>query len=296
MRRASFFVFAMVAALGGACATAPAVSTGFSDDTSREAGTMAADVDGAGAIDTGPAAPPEAGSEAGDAAFLYPPDSAAPPADAASGADADAADAAPACNRVGPSKSCGVAPQCGCSSNETCDLDGTGDSSCVGPAGLGVPGNHCVNAAACEVGLTCAYGQSCRPFCTTAGQACSGTNLGKCIQLNGAGNVAIPNFLVCEIKCQLQDPSTCGFGSGCFESSVTPGASDCYAAGAKGYNQVCVYADDCQAGYGCVGVSGGTYHCKKWCRVGQNADCGGSTCTGFSPALVVNNVTYGTCP
>jgi len=290
MRRASFLVSAMgIAALGGACATAPAISTGFSDDTSREAGADAKPpIDAAAAAeDSAPVVDP---SDASDASFLDPPDTAAPPVDAA-----PAPDASTSCTKVGPSNACGVSPQCGCSSTETCDLTATGDSACVGPAGLGVPGNHCINAAACQAGLTCGYGDSCRPFCSTAGQPCTGTNLGKCIQLNGAGNQPIPNFMVCEIKCQLQDPSSCGFGSGCFASSVTAGASDCYGTGAKGYNQTCVYADDCQAGYGCVGVSGGTYHCKKWCRIGQN-DCGGPTCAGLNPALVVNNVTYGTCP
>jgi hypothetical protein len=280
-----------LAALAVACAHGPVDATTTADDTQGDAAASVpahadASLEAAAAQDdASPPDPPDSGTQTSpDATPAYVPD-AGPPPDAG------------ACTRVGPSKACGVAPQCGCSANETCDLTPTGDSQCVGPAGLGAAGNHCVNDAACKVGLTCAYGDSCRPFCTTAGQACGASNLGTCVQLHDAKGAAIPNLLVCEIKCQLQDPSSCGFGSGCFQSSVTAGASDCYAAGTKGLNQVCVYADDCQAGFGCIGVGSGTYHCKHWCRVGQGAtDCGGATCTGFSPALVMNNVTYGTCP
>ncbi len=287
MRRASYLATSMcIAALGGACAMAPSLSTGYADETSREAGSLPHDARDTDSAADAASRPPEP-----DASFLDHPDASVPPPDASSTPPPDSG----GCARVGPGRACGVAPQCGCSSGETCDLTASGDSQCVGPAGLGVPGNHCVNAAACEVGLTCGYGQSCRPFCTTAGQPCGGANLGTCIQLKGGSGAAIPNFLVCEIKCQLHEPGSCGLGSGCFQSSITAGASDCYSAGSKGYNQVCVYADDCQAGYGCVGVSGGTYRCKKWCRVGQN-DCGGATCAGFGTPLVVNNVTYGTCP
>ena len=293
MRRATYPLWlicaSFVVALVGACAHGPVTATDTSDETQGDAALHVTD----GAVSHEAATPDEDGGA--DARVIDPLDASPfpspppPPVDAAPPADAST------CTRVGPGQACGVAPQCGCSANQTCDLNGTGDSSCVGPAGLGVAGNHCVNAAACQVGLTCGYGQSCRPFCKTPGQACGGSNLGTCIQLKDRNGGAVPNFFVCEIKCELQDPSSCGFGSGCFQSSVTVGASDCYSAGTKGLNQVCVYADDCQAGYGCVGFGGGTYRCKKWCRVGQS-DCGGTTCAGFSPALVVNGVSYGTCP
>jgi hypothetical protein len=135
---------------------------------------------------------------------------------------------------------------------------------------------------------------TCHAFCAGAGQPCG--DAGTCIQLKDQNDASVPSALVCEVKCRLEDPTSCGSGGACFESIATPGASDCYRAGKNALNATCMYADDCAAGLGCVGVSAGQYKCKKWCRVGNNADCGGGTCSGFGSKLVINGQEYGSCP
>jgi hypothetical protein len=198
------------------------------------------------------------------------------------------------CVAVGPSKTCGVSPQCGCPANMTCDLNTSADTVCVGPAGIGAAGALCVNTGSCVLGLTCLYGGTCHAFCADAGQPCG--DAGNCIQLRDQTDAAVPNATVCEIKCQLQDTTSCGSGGACYPSAVTANGTDCFRAGQGALNTACMYLDDCAAGLGCVGPSPSQSHCKKWCRVGNNADCGGQTCAGFGSKLVLNGQEYGSCP
>jgi hypothetical protein len=236
--------------------------------------------------DTGSASAPDTGG--GD-------DVAQPIPDAGPGADTNAPPAdAGYCLRVGKSATCGTAPQCGCPSNMTCDLTNSADTVCVGPAGIGTAGSLCANTGSCALGMTCLYRSTCHSFCATPGQPCG--DAGKCIQLLDQNDAAVPNASLCEINCQLQDPGSCGNGGACYASLETPGATDCYLAGSGVLNAACTYANDCAAGLGCVSVGGAAAKCKKSCRVGNNADCGGQTCTGFNPKLVLNGQEYGSCP
>jgi hypothetical protein len=223
-------------------------------------------------------------------------------ADTGSATDsAQAKDTAPSvdaagCAKVGASKTCGLAPQCGCPSDQTCDLNTSGDTLCVGPAGINGEGNLCSNTGSCAVGLSCVWGNACHRFCSAPGAPC-GNDAGLCVQLKDNADAAIPNLMLCEVRCQLQDPNACGGGGvGCFPSSAGTGGSDCARAGNGAVDAPCTYLDDCQAGLGCIGVQGSQAQCRKWCRVGQNGDCGGQTCGALNPPLVINGVTYGSCP
>ncbi len=233
---------------------------------------------------------------------------AAVPLDAAAGADArhDAsADAggdggvsavsdASTCRGVGPNEACGISAQCGCGTAATCDITShAGDTACV-PSGIIPEGGYCTQTAGCQTGLTCRYGGTCHAFCSAPGAAC--TNGGTCTQVTDSADAGIPNFLVCERGCSLENADACGAGAGCFESQLTPGSTDCYQTGTHLLGDVCAYVNDCAAGLGCVSIGSAAATCKKWCRVGTN-DCGGAiVCKGFTPQYMLNSTQYGFCP
>jgi hypothetical protein len=198
------------------------------------------------------------------------------------------------CLRVGTNHACGLSPQCGCAIAETCDVStsNAAETTCVGPAGNGVGGSLCANTGSCARGLTCLYSGTCHAFCAQADQACA--DGGMCLQLRDQADAAVPNALVCEIACQLQDTAGCGAGGACYPSMQHAGITDCYRAGMGTLGANCTYLNDCAAGLGCVGSGSG--QCKHWCRAGNGADCGGQICSGFNPKLVLNGQEYGTCP
>ncbi len=177
------------------------------------------------------------------------------------------------CATVPPSNACGLTPQCGCAANETCDVTNktTGAVSCI-LAGGGPLGSLCTTSSQCAVGFTCAYG-ACRPYCTTANAACTGAGLGMCGQYYDPPGTAVPNSNVCTITCDLRNPSAaCGSNTCIWDSGVN--ASDCDAAGTKGLYGACTKYNDCKQGMACAYHPIFGYECERWCRVGQNADCG----------------------
>jgi hypothetical protein len=228
-----------------------------------------------------------------------PEDAAGDPPDAADeGIDATVPLDGPACAKAGVSETCGVSPQCGCAPNQTCDfawnVEGDLDTTCVGPPGVNLEGNVCVNTSSCALGLSCAMGGTCHAFCRNPGEACTGERQGQCIQVVDGTQAAVFGLALCEIKCALQDPDACGPFAACYPSGVT-GGSDCGRAGTVEPDGECSYLNDCQAGYGCVGPANQKRHCERWCRVGLD-DCASRSCAPLNPALVINDVTYGTCP
>lgn len=177
------------------------------------------------------------------------------------------------CVKVAPSNVCGLTPQCGCAANETCDVTNksNGSVSCI-LAGGGPVGSLCTTSSQCAVGLTCAYG-ACRPYCATENTACTGAGLGMCGQYYDPPGTAVPNSKVCTITCDLRNPSAaCGSNTCIWDGSVN--ASDCDTAGTKGLYAACTKYNDCKQGMACVNHPIFGYECERWCRVGQNGDCG----------------------
>lgn len=206
-------------------------------------------------------------------------------------------DTGPTCAKL--NNACGVDPQCGCSSLETCDLDSNGTAGCIS-AGVAQLGRACAGTQSCARGLTCVFG-TCRPFCSNANAACAVANTNVCTQVTLQDGGAVPNFKVCQVDCDLRDPNACGGTNaagtaGCVHDGQ--GHTDCEAAGTVAENNACSNAARCAPGLICVYPSNqpNNLRCKKWCRVGVSADCGGQTCTGFSTKVMVGSVEYGSCP
>lgn len=233
------------------------------------------------------------------------PDASAPPPRTGGGTEArpreDAADAAapidPTCTRPSPASTCGVAPQCGCSDAATCDVVGD-DAACV-PAGKFAQGKPCTATVGCARGLTCVFGV-CRPYCANPGGACEAPALGPCVPFANASGAPIAGVGVCRVTCDLRDANGCGGTTAAGTGACYPfddGSTDCARGGTVALGGTCTVADDCGPALVCVVVGqaqSGT--CKKWCRVGQTADCGGATCGGFTPKVFAGGVEHGACP
>jgi hypothetical protein len=159
---------------------------------------------------------------------------------------------------------------------------------CVASTGAAGIGSSCQTTSNCAVGLSC-WGDVCRPYCSTAGLACSQPGTGQCEQEYN-GSQAIPNATVCEIPCTLDDLYSCGGGTaGCVW--LVGSQTDCEDL--TPYNtETCTTTEPlCAPGYVCLA----TYECAQWCQVDMD-DCGGDTsCYSFNPAVVVSGVEYGFC-
>lgn len=212
------------------------------------------------------------------------------------------------CVKAPPSNMCGVAPQCGCSSIETCDIqDNTGAVACA-IAGTGGTGKACTQTAGCARGSTC-INSVCKPYCPATlqdGGGCGLPGTGTCSQITDGTNKPIPNFKVCRVACDLENPTSCDLPTapagvvGCdLDDTNQP---DCFPAGtSKGG---CGTEPDggylrCAPSYVCVTITqndAGTSSCKNWCKVADKHACGDAGCGGFSTPLKVNGVEYGACP
>lgn len=177
------------------------------------------------------------------------------------------------CVTGAPSHACGLAPQCGCAGNETCVVEDTttGAVGCA-LAGGGPLASLCTTSSQCAVGLTCAYG-ACRPYCETVNIPCSGTGLGSCTELATAAGTPVPNAAVCTITCDLRNPSpVCGSNTCIWDRSVH--STDCDKAGTKSLYAACSSYNDCAPGLACVNHPWAGFECERWCRVGNDFDCG----------------------
>jgi hypothetical protein len=218
---------------------------------------------------------------------------------ATSSGGGDAGNDAGACKLSPPNNVCGHVDQCGCTLAETCDVvDATGNVGCIA-AGTAPMGHACTSTAGCQRGLTCMFG-TCHAFCDNAGSACGKPNTGKCYQVKTQAGQPAPNYQVCMVQCDVRDANACGGTTAAGSAACLPdgeGGTDCETAGTRAAGQSCDSANRCGAGTVCVVTNGqpsGT--CKKWCRVGVNADCGGATCAGFQTKEIIRGVEHGHCP
>lgn len=194
-----------------------------------------------------------------------------------------------------------VGPQCGCPGAQGCYLSGgsrlctTAGSTAIGATCSGlfscVPGGICINVARSGTAVN-----MCNRFCN-ADSDCAG---GLCIYTldDGAGG-SVPGVTICSTSCNPVTRTGCPSGTACTIFRESMGAmrffSDCMApVGAGGQGSACTDQEDCQAGFGCVGMPG---QCLQWCTgVGTRGTCPlGLLCYGFTTPITVGGTTYGVC-
>lgn len=197
------------------------------------------------------------------------------------------------CKTVPPSNICGLDPQCGCGSMGTCDVDFQkldGTTKCVQTTGSGMIKSACKMTTDCAPGLSCIFG-ACRPYCSTNGSACQQPGTTNCLQLTaGQQMTPVPNLLICELDCALDDVNACGGGTeGCAYFGMTD--VDCRDM-TGGNTSTCTQQNPvCAPGYVCLTNN----VCGKWCKVGGMNTCGNKTCTSLSTKVIIKNVEYGVC-
>lgn len=197
-----------------------------------------------------------------------------------------------------------VGPQCGCPSGQGCYLSGasrlctTAGSTAFGATCSGLnscaPGGICINVARSGTAAN-----MCNRFCN-ADSDCAG---GLCLYTldDGTGG-SIPGVTICSTPCNAATRAGCPSGTACRIFQESMGAmryfTDCSAPiGAGGQGSACTGAEDCQAGFGCVGTPG---QCLQWCTgIGASGSAGGCPtglfCYGFTTPLTVGSTTYGVC-
>lgn len=63
----------------------------------------------------------------------------------------------------------------------------------------------------------------------------------------------------------------------------------------RGPGQACEDQLQCAEGSNCISFNNGNYFCRQMCLTGGSGCPGGSTCSGFNPALTLGGVEYGAC-
>jgi hypothetical protein len=200
------------------------------------------------------------------------------------------------CITVPPSYLCGVSPQCGCGGG-TCEVTFAGGAHCI-DAGAIAEGKLCDDDHLCAPGLTCFFG-ICHSYCAKPGVACPSSAVSaKCvaeIDPNNPTPTPIPNMNICEIDCELTDPSSCGASLDAAIDAPQPGcqldfmnqATDCTPMGPN--RKLCQNALDCSPGFVCD-----HFVCRRWCRVGKD-DCDGGICQPQNPPDTLGATEYGAC-
>lgn len=138
-------------------------------------------------------------------------------------------------------------------------------------AGGGTLGTYCTTTNQCGQGLTC-QGNACRPYCSSAGAACTGAGVGVCFAPENAAGATTPNLAVCAVTCDVRSPATACGSNNCLWFAGDK-QSDCRPAGTKALYDACTTLVDCQSGLACVDHPLFGYECEKWCRIG-GSDCG----------------------
>ncbi len=186
------------------------------------------------------------------------------------------ADGGPTGTDMGASPlTCDPVADTGCSLTEICRVTPAFDDGvCIVPAGERGAGESCdATAQDCGGGLICgalpgAEADSCVRLCEVDGDRGCGQDA-FCQPLQ-AGD----RFGVCIDSCDIFDPSSCPAGQACFDTGGP--ARQCLPAGNGGDGDPCVAADECQAGFSCVGGNDAT--CEPICDPNApdpDADCPG---------------------
>jgi hypothetical protein len=157
----------------------------------------------------------------------------------------------------------------------------------AGTRGDGAP---CAFVNDCLPGFSCSEG-ACRRYCCMGatgdcppGQICisiAGSDIGQCTP---------------DAMCTLVPNEGCGGGQGCY-IAAGDGTLSCFSAGAGDEGMACEALNACRPGMGCLGSSGGSFRCTRFCRLSRGeADCGGGgrTCMPVRGLALPEDV--GICP
>ncbi|MEZ4340411.1 MAG: hypothetical protein R3B82_27640 [Sandaracinaceae bacterium] len=197
-----------------------------------------------------------------------------------------------------------VGPQCGCPSGQGCYLSGA--SRLCTTSGSTPIGSTCSRAFSCAPGGICinvarsgTAANMCNRFCNSDSD-CGG---GLCLYTldDGAGG-AVPGVTICSTPCNPETNSGCPSGTACRVLQESTGAmrlfADCSAPiGTGGQGAACAGAEDCRAGFGCLGSPG---QCLEWCSgIGFSGSLGGCPtglfCYGLTTPIVIGGTSYGVC-
>ncbi len=180
----------------------------------------------------------------------------------------------------------------GCDASEACDiLDSSGTIGCRDEGGT-PDYDPCSAATDCLAGASCisldGVNLFCAPFCDPDTEVCPGT--GSCyITLGSVSGVKACGIVTLD-NCDLVTYDTCDQGEGCYLAD-SEGGTVCMTAGTFAPGATCTFANDCQAGYGCVGQDP-NYTCTQLCKV--QADCDTGTCSGVGQ-IFTNHADVGYC-
>ncbi len=121
---------------------------------------------------------------------------------------------------------------------------------------------------------------------SSSGSSVSGRGASGATVSSGSASVPTP--------CTLA-PNSCADQKSCGLQTDNH-STDCAAPGSGMEGTSCAADTDCLGGLGCFGPSGGAI-CRQWCQVSPTATAcnSGETCVAFSPAIVIDGITYGSC-
>ncbi len=145
-------------------------------------------------------------------------------------------------------------------------------------AGVGGQGATCDPSmqGQCQEGFVCSSSRNiCQKICCATSDCDTGDFCGNVGGLN-AGFCATP------VDCDPIAQTGCedSPGTGCYPAD---GGLDCVGAGTLGEGEVCVFANDCMPGMGCLGPMGGPSNCRQWCDMTAADPCpAGFTCGGIT--------------
>lgn len=196
---------------------------------------------------------------------------------------------------------CSLFPQCGCSAIEACDLNDTSTGNACRGASGGMDGTGCVAPTACAAGYTCGYygnTGSCMKFCAADTDCVGPRSLCTNLLADGTGN-PIPGVKLCSSNCDPMAASDglCPATWSCDVYSTTDPRyyADCRPTGSGTQGAACSESALCAAGLTCVSL-GSAMQCAKICSPPSNDGCpAATTCSAYSPPLVIAGVQYGVC-
>ncbi len=174
--------------------------------------------------------------------------------------------------------------QTSCDASEACDImDNEGTLGCR-EEGTTAHYGTCASATDCQAGDSCISldGENlfCAPFCDPNTEACPGD--GTCYITLGSVEGVMACGIIALDDCDLVDYGAgCDAGEGCYLAD-NQGGTICTTEGTVAPGDPCEYANDCQAGYGCVG-DGTTNTCEQLCK--DTVDCDSGTCQGIGQVM-----------
>ena len=209
-----------------------------------------------------------------------------------------------------PPGMCNLVTGSGCAApTPACDLGAGNAHECRQVLVAGTVTSTCNDATSCAQNYSCigasANASSCMRYCASDTDCGGGAGALCVVTLIDGSNNTIPGVTLCSQACGPMDatgcPSTWACRLGREPTGQQRALTQCGPSGPGGRNATCSSNDDCQAGFQCLctdaSCTPSLQKCKKICNATDNTGCPtGSSCSGFSPALVIGGKAWGACP